>query len=216
MMSSQKRVAIAVMSVFGILCLAFGVMAVRRSGWIGPGMMGWFGGGTRYGMMGGYGYASNSYTLKTDEQLQEELAAASDGAQADESTNSVRYEGDTIRIIMLAGPEQADEKFVINGLINPTLYVSKGATVTLTLVNQDEGMPHAFEITNAAPPYIYMAMMSGGVYPGTFLNTLPQAGEGQYPSVEITFTANYAGTYYYICQYPGHAEEGMYGMIVVE
>lgn len=215
-MSKNKRITIAILSIIAILSLMFGAFAANRRGWAGPGMMGWFGGGSRYGMMGGYGYVSSSIALMMDDQLQQELAAALDGAQTDEQTNSIRYKGDAIRIVMLAGPEQADEKFVINGLANPTLYIPKDAEVTLTLVNQDEGMPHAFEVTNAAPPYFYMAMMGGGVYPGSFIHTLPQAGDDQYPSAEITFTADYAGTYYYICQYPGHAQEGMYGMIVVE
>lgn len=221
MMSGRKRIAIAVIGVLALASLALGVFGLTTGftplpRWTGRNN-GYFSGmNSPYGMMGGYqGYQINVATL-TEEELQADITAAQINAQVDEQANTVTYTGSDVKLVVVGGPEEADEKFVINGLINPTVYLPKGATVTLEFVNADEGMPHAFRITDAFPPYDYMAMMDGAVYPGSLIPTLPVAANGEYPVAESTFTAAETGTFYYICQYPGHAQEGMYGQIVIE
>lgn len=175
-----------------------------------------------YGMMGGgYGrmcgaYRYASQTTITESAVQNDTAAARQNAQVDEKANTITYSGSSVKLVIEGGPEQADGKFVIDGLVNPTLIISKGADVTVEFVNEDEGMPHAFEITSAAPPYDYMSMMDGDVYPGSVIGTLPEAPNGQYAMATTTFRANQVGTFYYICQYPGHAQKGMYGILMIK
>ncbi|CAA7600447.1 Cupredoxin [Acididesulfobacillus acetoxydans] len=203
----------------------------------GPGMMGGYGsanGSWGYGMMGGYrasgsadgswGYGmmgglfhganySSAFTDQTD--ATNDIKASLVNATVDKSANTITYAGSSVKIVMLGGPQNADGKFVIDGLINPTLNIPEGANVTLEFINQDSGMPHGVEITTATPPYAYMSMMQGGIYPGAFIQPLPPATAAKYPAVTTSFNAKQAGTFYYICQFPGHAEKGMYGKIVI-
>lgn len=223
---------IAILSVFGVFAIGliiFGAMStfsaanaqtddsdsnanpnISRYNRFGYGMMS---GG--YGMMGG----ANSYgdqTSVTKSAVKNETAAARQNSQVDKKTNTVTYLGSNVKIIIEGSPEKADDKFVIHGLVNPTLFITKGAVVTVEFVNEDTDMPHAFEITNAAPPYDYMSMMDGGVYPGSVISTLPEATNGHYVMATTTFQASQSGTFYYICQYHGHAQKGMYGKLIIK
>jgi rusticyanin len=155
------------------------------------------------GMMGGWLNTENNQTTVSADTAKSDETISLENAKVNKSDNSITYSGKDIKIVMLGGPKEADGKFVVGGLINPTVYVPKGSRITLEFINEDEGMPHGIEITNAGPPYPYMLMMQGGVYPGTFINPVPEANENGYPAALTTFTANSAGQYYYICQYPG-------------
>jgi rusticyanin len=137
-------------------------------------------------------------------------------ATVNQTANSVTYTGKTVSIVMWAAPKTADEKFVIGGLVNPTLHVAKGATVTLELINEDAGMPHNVVVTAAAPPYPYMTMGIGVAFPGAWLPVIPVANNGQYSVTSTHFTASASGQYDYLCQVPGHAESGMYGKFVID
>ncbi|MBV7275857.1 hypothetical protein I6U48_23460 [Clostridium sp. PL3] len=179
-----------------------------------------------YGMMSGYGgmmggnwgsgiNQSTNNALSEDE-ANKDMEDSLKNATVDKEKNTVSYSGDDIKIVVLGGPKQADEKFIIGGLINPTVYTPKNSNVTLEFINEDEGMYHNVAITDAAPPYAYMNMMQGQIYPGSYAGMLPPAVDGQFYSDSTTFNASYAGEFYYICQYPGHAAKGMYGKIIVK
>lgn len=149
------------------------------------------------------------------------VTASLQNATVDQANNTITYTGKTLKIVALGGAMDNSksgpaEKFIIGGLTNPTLQIPKGAKVTLELINEDTDMPHGIEVTNAQPPYGYMSMMQGGIYPGSFIPPIPEAGSNSYPVASSTFIANQTGTYYYFCEYPGHAAEGMYGQIVVK
>lgn len=186
----------------------------------GYGMMGGqvtngYGGG--YGMMGGQGIGNtNALEVKDETSAAKDMATSLTNATVDKSTNTITYTGTNVKIVMLGGPEEADGKFVIAGLINPTLRIPKEANVTMQLINEDKGMPHGVEITNAQPPYAYMLMMQGAAYPDSVINPIPEAARSQYPSAQVTFKAGYAGEFYYICQYPGHAAKGMFGKVIID
>lgn len=187
----------------------------------GYGMMGGYGAsgyGGGYGMMGGFGYGNgNSYSqnIKDANSAAKDMAASLTNATVDKSANTITYTGKDVNIVMFGGPEEADGKFVIGGLINPTLKIPQGAKVTMELINEDTGMPHGVELTTSPPPYYYMTMMQGGVYPGSFITPILEAAANQYPSTQVSFTASDSGDFYYICQYPGHAAKGMYGKIII-
>lgn len=127
-----------------------------------------------------------------------------------------------------------DDVFVVGGLIDPTLVVHAGATIHLLFVNMDDDMYHNLVVTSIFPPYGYMplmgvssgggsqfgGMMGGG--PGASLaSTMPLlspaadgSGLASYYAMSMTLSGQ-GGSYWYICTYPGHAQDGMYGRIVV-
>jgi rusticyanin len=189
----------------------------NSNGWstnsYGYGMMGGAG-----GMMGGnWGSDGNQYTNNTlnKDEANKNMENSLKNAAIDKVRNTITYSGSDINVVVLGGPEQADGKFVIGGLINPTVYIPKNSNVTLRFINEDEGMYHNIAITNSTPPYGYMSMMQGQIYPGGYTRMLPPAANGKFYSESTTFNANYTGEFYYICQYPGHAAKGMYGKIIV-
>lgn len=169
-----------------------------------------------FGMMGPTMQGFNGeYELINSIDTEKEVNASLTNATIDSTNNSIRYTGEYVNIVMIGGPEDADEKFVIGEMINPTIFIPKNAKVTMKLINEDEGMPHGIELTSVSPPYSYMTMMQGG-FTGIYVPVIPNANGDLYPVAETTFTANRTGEFYYICQVPGHAEEGMYGKIIIE
>lgn len=139
------------------------------------------------------------------------------GATVNRSDHRVVFTGRTVNLVVVASPSgQRDETFRIAGLVNPTVVVPVGATVRLTLVNADAGMDHNFVVTASAPPFGYMAMMqSPPAFPGAATPFLPPMTAATAPSVTTTFVAATAGSYTYLCTYPGHAAAGMYGALFV-
>lgn len=113
--------------------------------------------------------------------------------------------------------------FVIYGLVNPTLVVPAGAVIHVTFVNLDDDMYHNFVVTTAPPPYPYNVMPYIGAYGGmgpqmmAYMRWVPPANysDGRAYGYYYTLTFAEPGTYWYLCTYPGHAEEGMYGKIIV-
>jgi rusticyanin len=177
------------------------------------------GGNNNYGgMMGGNGFQNGTRSLSyLDEKTSDKVMADSlKNATVDKKNNTITFTGKDITIVLVGGPKIADDKFFIGGLINPTIQVPKDAKVYLNLINEDDGMPHGVEITNAPPAYSYMSMMDGGIYPDTFVPILPAATVDKYPTAVTAFNANQEGTFYYICQYPGHAANGMYGKFIIK
>jgi rusticyanin len=156
------------------------------------------------------------------------------GANVSQTTNSITFASRNINIVAFAiMPEDATsltgmqppsyakgDVFVIGGLIDPTLYIPKGASVNVTVVNLDNDMYHDFVVSTIAPPYPYMTMQgmmwgSGGfLYMMQVLSPANYAsGWAQIYSYNITIPNNNANLWY-LCTYPGHAESGMYGEIV--
>lgn len=149
--------------------------------------------------------------------------------------------GDASNMTGMNPPKYAtDDVFVIYGLIDPTLVIPSASHVNLVFVNLDDDMYHNFVVTSLAPPYSYMPMQGmmysnssswyGGMGGGMmgegststiFAMMMPVLAPANYTngtaySYATTFTLNsYGGSYWYICTYPGHAQSGMYGKIVV-
>ena len=107
--------------------------------------------------------------------------------------------------------------FVIYGLINPTVIIPKGAIVHVEFINLDSSEYHNVIVTATGPPYQYMPMsaMNGIV---SMMPVIPHADYSSGYAHEYNYTTAFGnpGAYWYICMYPGHAQMGMYGKIVVE
>jgi rusticyanin len=191
----------------GILWLAFGVSAqgVPRTLTETGSMMG---GGTQGGG-GELSYAGlNALVLRGKK-----------GAKIDPKANTVSYNGSAVTLVALASPHgKPDMTWEIDGLVNPTVTVRQGAKVDVILVNTDGDKVHGFELTTTPPPYSNMVMM--GINNGFFLMPLPPRttralASVRYYTEEGAFTAA-SGSYYYLCQVPGHAAAGMFGRLVVK
>ena len=89
----------------------------------------------------------------------------------------------------------------------PDIRVKVGTLVAIVFKNIGN-LPHTFAITEEKR---FDAEPLWGVQLGTPTNPI---GPGN--SESITFTPNRAGTYYYVCQVPGHIELGMWGQITAE
>lgn len=183
----------------------------------GPGMMGGYGNGYGYGMMGAYGAYAYSERSVPAARVAALGDSAPSGATVDPSANRVVFASRAVTLVVVASPSgQRDETFRIAGLVNPTVVVPVGAAVHLTLVNADTGMYHNLVVTPAGPPFSYMAMMQAPLaFPGAATPLMPPATTSASPSAATAFVAQAAGTYTYLCTYPGHARAGMYGRLIV-
>lgn len=136
--------------------------------------------------------------------------------------------GDAKNLTGLTPPIYASaDVFVIYGLINPTLIMPSGAQVHIVFVNLDQDMYHNFVFSTVPPPYsdypmqnmMGQGMMGGetGVYGSYMMPYLAPAeyenGMAEASSFDLTLGAQ--NTLWYICSYPGHAQSGMYGKVVI-
>jgi rusticyanin len=200
-------------------------------------MMAGYGGGYG-GMMSGYrnGYggimgqgtvsAGQPVTIQEAVQVMRNIPSY---AKVISSNNTVVFDSQQFSVSALAlMPDEAvnltgrqppsyatDDVFVIYGLINPTLVVRAGALVKLTVVNLDDDMYHNLVVASYGPPYAYMSMQ--GMMSGYWMPYLPPADYSQGSAHEYSYTMplGQPGTFWYICTYPGHAQSGMYGRIIV-
>ena len=189
-------------------------------GFMGPGMLG---GG---GMMGGNGDAmgqmmGRALAGRVGQPIpQAEATALGDatpaGASVDRTAKRITFRTSDVRFAVLASPPGGpDETFRIAGLVNPTIVVPQGATVTVQLINADPDMSHNWAVVDAQAPFPYMTMMTRAAFAGASSPPLGDPTSAGLPSVTFSFTASTAGTYTYLCQVPGHAAQGMYGTFEV-
>jgi rusticyanin len=130
----------------------------------------------------------------------------------------VRITAASPHLLVLLSPISHDDEFVINGLANPTAQVPTGIRLTITVANMDPTDSHNWALTDRGPPYSSMPMMGGSMGFGTWMwgtSMMPRAVGGSFWAQTVTFTLNTPGQYWYLCAYPGHAAEGMYGSFVV-
>ena len=205
-----------------------GQQASGGAGWTGNYGSPSFAAGTGMGMMGGrFGVGEGLGTMTVSQSLRL-LHQVLPGTVAFPSNDSVVvYSSHPDLLVFTMGHQRAinltgatppayatHDVFVVDGLIDPTLVLEDPSTVNVTTVNLDSSMYHNFVVTRASPPYPYNTMpyeMGFGMVP-----FLPPA---QY-SAGQAFTYSYSmqvgpGNYWYLCTYPGHAEMGMYGQLVV-
>ncbi len=202
------------------------------------GMMGGIYGNGYGGMMTTLG---QSLSIQQAIQLMQTIPSY---AKVNSSSNSIAFGSQDISIPVLAiMPDRAinltgmqppayshDDVFVIYGLINPTLFIPAGATVHFSIVNLDDDMYHNMVVSSISSPYPYMSMqgmMSSHWSSGTsgsttfpvmsMMSFLPPANYDQGLAHEYSYSLTFsqAGTFWYLCTYPGHAQSGMYGQLVV-
>ncbi|MCL4544880.1 MAG: plastocyanin/azurin family copper-binding protein [Chloroflexi bacterium] len=193
---------------------AYGMMgsvgAMSDSGMMGSG--GSMGGA---GMMGGgIGGPVTTSSPAAARALARQLTA---GADVNRQTKTITYHTAQVAFAALASPDgEKDMTWNVGGLVNPTIVIPKGAQVTVHFFDADTGTPHGWELTTTPPPYPSMVMMDAQVaFPGAFAMPVSGATAQQWFGRTVRFTATTAGTYYYLCPVPGHAQQGMAGRLVV-
>lgn len=154
------------------------------------------------------------------------------GVTADAATNTITVSGSGVTLLVEASPlwyPHPSDFFLMYGLANPTLSVGAGTQVRFLFINMDNET-HTFAITTVAPPYSYMPMMEGGMMSGGSMmssGSWPLMGpmlsgvsggsaNPVYNDVTLAMTFPAAGTFWYLCLYPGHAADGMYGETTVQ
>ncbi len=145
--------------------------------------------------------------------------ATSEGVMAAQGSDTI-YINESAGLPVLMGPMNVGSmySFEILGLVNPEIVIHAGVSVTFTAVNVDNDSSHNFVLSSNGPPYGYMGgpgMMSQGGYMYMMQYLGPESA-GHYYCYNFTYTFSHTGTFWYLCTYPGHAEQGMYGRILVE
>jgi rusticyanin len=154
--------------------------------------------------------AADSPTYTPIAQMQVASETVPTGANIDKATNTLTFQASTVSFTVVSVPPGGpDMTFRIAGLVNPTLVVPKGATVTVQFINADTDQAHGWEVTAAQPPFQFHP--GPAAFAGAFARGLGDptaAGDG---TETITFTADKTGIYQYVCPMPGHAQMGMHG-----
>ena len=127
------------------------------------------------------------------------------------SNNSLWFSQNQVRLFVLASPTDHDLTFVIQGLVNPTIHAISGAHIEVALVNLDPDMYHKWAVAQNGPPFGSMSMMGSGMMMSMAM--LDPASSSGFWSQTASFTAS-SGAYWYLCEYPGHATDGMYGGMI--
>lgn len=140
------------------------------------------------------------------------LNASATRGTAYAGNHTLWFVGGSMDLVVYASPPDHDMAFVVQGMANPTIHVPAGARVTVTMVNMDSGEYHNWALTRTAPPYGSMPMMGSGAMMS--MTMLSPASASGFWSQAMSFTPA-AGSYWYLCEYAGHAADGMYGGFVV-
>ena len=216
----------------GLLVAAFGLggVSITLAGTPSGGIMGGTGGagmmqsGGCGGMMGGAGgagmmsHAVGNPVQSVSPAVARTLSATeAASARVDRRTNTVTYQRGQVALVALASPDTGrDMTWTIDGLVNPTVVVPAGARVTVHVFNADGETVHGWELTTTPPPYADMAMMDVALArPAAFALPLSHATPQRWLGRTVQFTVARAGTYYYLCPVKGHAQQGMYGRLIV-
>ncbi|HVA05553.1 MAG TPA: sulfocyanin-like copper-binding protein [Acidimicrobiales bacterium] len=139
------------------------------------------------------------------------------GATVSTSANTITFSGNTAHLVAVASPAGGpDETFRFAGMVNPTISVPTGARVTIEVVNADPGTAHGLVVTSSGSASSWMPMMtSPPAFSGAALWFLGNPTSVGMHTGTISFTADAAGTYQYLCAVPGHAQKGMVGTLIV-
>jgi rusticyanin len=135
----------------------------------------------------------------------------------------VVFSGKKVHLRLIAvEPGAPDQTFEIHKLVDPAVSVKAGARIKITLLNMDfgPGMMHGVVIGKIKPPFPMMVNLPVRhqllELPMMLPRTRKAISKGSYYSESRRFRApDRPGVYYYFCQMPMHAMQGMYGKFIV-
>ncbi len=149
--------------------------------------------------------------------IQQQIHALMPEIQVTVATNTIRYTTQQVNLVMVgAPPGHPGMYWLVDGQANPTVVIPAGAMISLLFVNGDQDTMHGWEITASGPPYSSMPMMAVASTPANAIIMPIASPQGAtWYGATLTFAAPAAGVYYYLCPVPGHAEQGMWGKLIV-
>ena len=145
----------------------------------------------------------------TEAELVQMEKTATNGAT--DKTN-LTFTGDNIQIVVTSGPEDDMLSYRIQGMRNPTILLSSGATVTVWFVNMDGDMQHDIRFGDVIGDFSAvpdLAETAGTEKLAAHEEKAPMQAE------KIVIKANEDGAYKYFCSVRGHAKGGMWGNVLV-
>lgn len=141
------------------------------------------------------------------------LLAASLGTTL--AASPIQVKGNAVTLDLIAGQGSANGGLNFNGGAkgNRTFTVPLGSKVTVKFQNMGT-VPHSFVIRKggAVPTD---ADATDAAFPAAYAPSKVEAGITSGMTQQVTFTANKAGSYYFVCGVPGHAMAGQYINLVV-
>ncbi len=135
----------------------------------------------------------------------------------------VVFHGKQIHIRMIAvEPGAPDQTFEIHKLVDPAISVKGGAKIDLTLLNMDygPGMMHGVVIGKIKPPFHMVISLPVKHQLVSLPMIMPRSRKSLRKSLYYAESTHFKapekpGIYYYLCQMPMHAKQGMYGKFIV-
>ncbi|GEM_PF-2120751 len=135
----------------------------------------------------------------------------------------VVFHGKRVHIRMIAvEPGASDQTFEIHKRVDPAISVKAGATIDLTLLNMDYGlgMIHGVVIGKIKPPFPMVIILPVKHQLVSLPMMMPRSRKSIHKSSYYAESARFKapktpGVYYYFCQMPMHAKQGMYGKFMV-
>jgi rusticyanin len=139
------------------------------------------------------------------------------GARIDRAANTITFATGSVHLTAVASPAGGpDETFRIAGMVNPTITVPAGATVSIQVINADPDTAHGLVITASSGQSSWMPMMTDrAAFPESALWFLGNPTSAGMHAGTLTFIAAIPGSYHYLCPVPGHAQKGMAGLFTV-
>lgn len=127
----------------------------------------------------------------------------------------VDHEAQTVRMEVVAGSDQTNNRWNFNGYANgnATVVVPEGYEVTIEFRNEDPANPHSLAIdSRTGPDWPATFQDPQPAFEGAITEGAASMTESTQPgeSEEISFTAERAGDYSMICYVPAHAATGMW------
>lgn len=146
----------------------------------------------------------------TSSQLEAAEQKRSEGV-VDKNKNTLTFSQNEIQLVVRTGPEEDMLSYHIQGLRNPTLIVPEMATVRVLFVNVDGDMLHDFRVGAVDSPFVEHPDISktAGSDPVN-----PQA-DNVFNARQFSFHMFGKSIFRYFCSMDSHAQNGMWGTILV-
>ncbi|MDA8386887.1 MAG: sulfocyanin-like copper-binding protein [Actinomycetota bacterium] len=142
--------------------------------------------------------------------------AVPEGAKISPAHRTVTFSSTHVHLTVVATMMAGTDGFELAGMTNPSIVVPQNSKVEVTFVNADNDMAHGLAVVPQGAGDVGMPMMTAGpVFDGASVWFLGDATASGAPEQTLTFSADRAGTYQYICPVPGHALAGMQGELIV-